>query len=202
MTDQAHWTTPPHVDSLLVWYFNDSEADCGFGSTHQAFVAMAQAGIAGGGTTQSDDRLVRRGIVGVKHELHESKAGKARRAGAALAQLSEFDRNVLRAAYRRLEWKPEVEQRLGWLCGVMLVDPENEAAWKTDEEHARSIGEWLMRRASKTQLLRAHGSALALLRESWNKWADARGRRPRLDRHASREDAMVALDERERLAGR
>lgn len=114
-----HWTTPPSSDDSLEWYFCHAESAMGIRSISEAMEAMALAGIQGGGTVQTDDKLVRRGIVGVKTadrgdtdirldaergsrkplRDRESAAGKYRRIDGYMRQLSRLDYAVLALAY-------------------------------------------------------------------------------------------------------
>ena len=207
--EPKHWRAPPRVDKMLVEFFNDTEASIGFSSTHQPFVAMAQSGISQGGNTSTDDRFVNRSIVTVSDSetykeparmadgtLHSPDPTKRDRRGAAahlracwaaLQALSPLDRAILAGAYKRRDRKSmakeeleRLDKRLGWLSNVMLLDPENE---KLRGQHdART---WLATKATEAQVLGAHGRALVMLRGAYNRFADARGRRPRPERHQS-----------------
>lgn len=134
MTDHLpHWTTPPTVDDGLAWYFGQAESDMGIRSIAEAMEAMALAGISGGGTVQTDDKLVRRRVVGVSttdrgdvdirldHQAalngerrprrdHESAAGKFRRIDGYLRQLSRLDCAVLALAYGSSELTGQAKQ--------------------------------------------------------------------------------------------
>lgn len=200
MTDLPHWTAPPSEDSLLAWYFCHSSADIGFGSTHQPFVNMATSGIMGGGSTLSDDRIVRKGVVGCRDEPRESAAAKIRRVEAALSKLSTADKLTLWMRYGPNVWTPQMRARLGDKAGLVLTDTEVIAQAEAAKVPAV---QWVMLKDKNDEpkrklIAEAQGRGAQRLRAAWNAWADARGRR----RRGAYAEGLARLDEAEERAGR
>lgn len=198
----AHWTTPPSDDDGLSWYFNQAESALGVRSISEAMEAMALAGINGGGTVQTDDRLVRRGIVGVatadrgdvdSHIEHrqktlrdrESAAGKFRRIDNHLMQMTALDRAVLALAYgasgcvgqvKQIIAGPQFKAKLGHFCGVALLTK------KAREMPPIDFDAWVRnKQTSPAALNTVKQEALHMLKVAWNRFADLRGRRRRFD---------------------
>lgn len=319
-----HWTEPHGDDALLKWRFCDVEAELGIRSTYDPIIALASSGVSGGGNTQTDDRLVRRGICtvdtreireparmkdGTEAQLDrradgEGPAAKVRRIDALLGTLTPRERDILWEAYgpNYALWRENHKARLGQWPGVALVTPAAIAhfeAWRSGvaaraEVQRAALGDlpllrcrpqerrcyeckgtgreekldvwgkaracercggsgwltsqrltqvlkgkapptadvqrkrvadvvksetivaaskadqaariarfgWLLHEASPEQLDEIRDEAAGELFVASNRWRDARGRRQKVPRHATREDALAALDAREEAAGR
>lgn len=200
MSHPTHWTQPPSHDDALVWRFCEAESAIGIRSISEAMEAMALAGISTGGTIQTDDKFVRRRVVGVstkdrgdidirlEHRERssrdrESSAGKMRRIDAALAQLTETDRTVLYLAYGPEKWQAQIEQKLRPWPGVALL---TKRAADLRTEGGRALEEWLRKRKENDPALyEMRRIAAEMVRESWNRYADVRGRRRSFARAAS-----------------
>lgn len=195
-----HWTTPPSHDDALWRYFNEAESSIGFRSSLEPMKAMALAGINSGGTVQTDDRLVRGGVIGVstidrgdidiriEHNQktirdRESAVGRIRRVDAILRQLSNVDFSALKLAYcecgfsgnvKNFILNTQVRAKLGERCGVALLTKKALDMSVVDFER------WVLgKKTDPHALSQVKLEAINIFRTAWNRYADIRGRRRR-----------------------
>lgn len=225
--DQSHWTTPPHVDDGLAWYFGQAESDMGVRSISEAMEAMALAGINGGGTVQTDDKLVRRRIVGLSTtdrgdvdirldhlakgdgglragRDRESFAGKFRRIDGYLRQMSRLDYAVLALAYGGPDaLHGQVKDIVSTPQFRKLFGAHAAVALLTTRARSMPVVDfdrWARSKETTPAALTAVKlEALAMLRGAYGRFADLRGRRTRrLPDHETREAMFRAAARRTR----